>query len=50
MRLGGGWSEQQARNFGIYSLGNEKVIKNLGQTKDIVGLLENESDRNLSLH
>ena len=46
------WSGYQAKNFGIYSLGNEKSTKDFEQLGDIIGtvLSENESDGNWSLH
>lgn len=52
MKLGVGQSEYQAKTSGIYSLGNEKSTKDLGQLNDIIGtgLSENECDRNWSLH
>lgn len=52
MKCSVGWPEYQAENSAIYSLGNEKSIKDFGQLKEIVGtgLSENESYRNWSLH
>lgn len=52
MKLGVGQFEYQVKIFGIYFLGNEKSIKDLGQLNDIIGIgfLENECDRNWLLY